>query len=74
MDRKEELEFMLKGAEVNVLYTCKDVCDNGLNSDTIVRLDYAITTYHNIHNSLADYKSVYEPENSTEGKDSYGEE
>lgn len=74
MNRNEELEFMLKGAEVNVLYACKDVCDNGLTSDTIVRLDYAITIYHSIHNSLADYKTGDEPENSTEGKDSHAEE
>lgn len=66
MDRKEELVFMLKGAEVNVLCACKDVCEKGLTSKTIEPLDYAITTYHSIHNSLVDYENENEPENLTE--------
>lgn len=73
MDRKEELEYMLKGAEVNVLYACKDVCEKGLTSETIVTLDYALTTYHSIHNSLKDYEIEAEPENLTEVVESNAE-
>lgn len=55
MNRKEELDFMLKGAEVNLLYACKALCEKGVNSETKVNLDYAEQIYNFIHNSLADY-------------------
>lgn len=61
MDRKEELELMLKGAEVNVLYACKAVCENGIKAKA--SLDYAVDRYNSINNSL---KSYDEPENLTE--------
>lgn len=60
MDRKEELEFMLKGAEVNLLYACKAVCEKGVNSETKANLDYAGKIYNFIHNWLAAYD---EPDN-----------
>lgn len=66
MGRKEELSLMLKGAEITVLYACKDLCDKGLTSKTIEPLDYAIAVYHNSLNSLVDYEKEYEPENLTE--------
>lgn len=60
MNRKEELEFMLKGAEVNLVYACKAVCEKGVNLETNVNLDYARQSYNFIHNSLSVYD---EPDN-----------
>lgn len=65
MNRIDELKFMIKGAEVNLLYACKTVCEKGVNSETKVNLDYAVQIYNFIHNSLAEY-AVDEPENLTE--------
>jgi hypothetical protein len=69
MDRKEELEFMLKVAEVNVLYACKAVCESGLTADTKASLDYAIERYNSIHCSLTENEypvNVEEVENNAE--------
>ena len=66
MDRKEELDFMLKGAEVNVLYACKDVCEKGLTSITREPLECALERYNSINNTL---KAYDEPENLTEVAD-----
>lgn len=68
MNRKEELEIMLKGAEVNVLYACKAVCENGIKAKA--SLDYAIEIYNSINNSLKVYD---EPENLQEVSDSNAE-
>ena len=68
MDRKEELEFMLKGAEVNVLYACKSVCENGIKAKA--SLDYAVESYKSINNSL---KAYDEPEKLQEVSDSNAE-
>lgn len=70
MDRKEELEFMLKGAEVNVLYACKAVCEQGVSKATKNGLDYALERYNSINNSLTVYD---EPENLTEVVESNAE-
>ena len=56
MDRKEELEFMLKGAEVEILYACKAVCENGLTPENKAKLDYVNERYSRIHCSLLGYE------------------
>lgn len=56
MDRKEELEYMLKGAEVKVLYACKAVCEQGVSNATKKSLDYAIDRYNSIQGSLSEYE------------------